>query len=332
MKAKTFREMADENSMRSPSWRYNRAITIIESQGGRWHKINDDRETIQCVRYLTKRAQVHRMDMSPDNIERVLWAQSRDTHLAYTLFNLPASDPNRYILEARLLTGETNEQISETTAILPEVVDTYERLFFSVRDRLHKENYILANVIGKVFQSGLSTFNPELLAKYFAYFAGPVILDVVLSGFSAKRRIANDDEVLGFLDAKIATNWRVQTATMSTMLQPGKFDIRAIFEGYGQLLAVEARAQAAPEHSDWVGSFIKTLRNITPIPRGSEATSLENTPLTNYSVGHVELRAEEQLRAASRNGLPYYEQLATFKPPSPDQNVNGNNSDKPPGD
>jgi len=262
-------------------------------------------------------------------MDAVLHGRYRRIHQAYKLFILPPTNANRYVLEARLLAGQTNEQIHAKSGIPPETVGMYEQLFFTVRDRIEEVDYILGNVIGRVFQSGLSTFNPELLAKYFGFFAGPVILDMVLYGFASKRAVANDDEILGFLDEKIARNTRLQTVTLTTLLQPGKFDVRAIFEGYGQLLAVESRQNASPEHSEWVGAFIKTLAKRNPIPRGSEARNLEGTPVANYSVGTVELRASEQLRAASTHGLPYYDQLANFVLPDPDPDQHADNSKKP---
>ena len=154
--------------------------------------------------------------------------------------------------------------------------------------------------------------------KYFAFFAGPQILNTILTGFTQRRTIETDDEVIGFLNSQIESNWLVQSATMSTALQPGRFDIRTIIEGYTQLKTLEVRQVAAPEQSAWVTSLVSFLASRCPTPRGSEAQHLVGTPIANYAAGSVELRASEQLQRASQNGLPYLANLEQFRIPMPE--------------
>lgn len=319
----TFKEIADHQSMRQVSWRYERVHWILNKDDGRWHRYRDDSITKDFCRYLLARRTYANINTDAMTREALISGQAHgrgrymDIHQAYELFLLNPTDPNRHVVEARILAGQSNEEIANLCALTPEAVEYYEQTFFNVRDRLHLEDYITANVIGSVFQSGLATFNPELLVKYFGYFAGPIMLNAVLRGFTGKRTVGSDEEVLGFLDSHIEQNWRLQTAIMSTALQPGKFDVRAIIEGYTQIKALEGKQIGTPEASAWVASFVKTMANSSPIPFGNASKNLEGSPLSNYAIGHVELRASEQLRLASAGGLPYLGKLADFVPPQP---------------
>jgi len=279
------------------------------------------------VSYLLSRKKKLNMDLDPMTLQALimglvdngqkgtLTGHYTAIHQAYELHTLPPSDLNRHILEARLLSGQTDDEIANSCSISPEAISLYERLFYNVRDRLDKIDYIVANALGQVFQGGLGDYNPTLLMKYFAYFAGPLMLSMVLTGFSRRRSVTTDDEVLGYLDSQIEHNWKLQTLAMSTSLQPGRFTVRDIIEGYTQLKTLEVRQTSAPEQSAWVSSFVSYLSQRCPAPRGSEAQNLVGTPIANYAAGTVELRASEQLQRASIQGLPYLGDLESFKLP-----------------
>ena len=86
----------------------------------------------------------------------------------------------RWALEARILAREDFETIGRKCALLPEAVDVYEKLFFSVLDRLGADTWVMCNVIGSKVHTGLTEHDLDVLWRLVGYTFGPVMLDAVI--------------------------------------------------------------------------------------------------------------------------------------------------------
>jgi hypothetical protein len=87
--------------------------------------------------------------------------------------------PSRWEVEARLLAGQTDNEIALSTGLPPAVVAAFERFFFDVRDRLAAGDYILFGVIGYDVVGGFREGDLRTLWAYFAYSAGPKFFELV---------------------------------------------------------------------------------------------------------------------------------------------------------
>jgi hypothetical protein len=107
-----------------------------------------------------------------------------DLHYAHLLrqdrqTDLPA------ILEARILAGQDDQAIARTVGTIPEVIDSYELLFFHVRDRLDVEDWVLQIVLAGEMRGNAvptATQHKRLLYRLAGYAGGPQALKQVLSG------------------------------------------------------------------------------------------------------------------------------------------------------
>lgn len=317
MQVETYEQIADEDFQRSVAWRYERALSVLDNHGGRWDRVRDDQLTKDCVRYLSSRRELLQRDVDPESMHLILRGRYKTIHEAFRRWELPPTEWDKYVLEAYILSGASDVAVARQLVIKPEIVDVYERLFFRVRDRLSLTSYIAGKVIGKVFQNGLAAYNPELLLKYFGYFLGETAVRIFMAAFDTAKRFSSDAELFSYFDIHARRAWKIQAVTTSTMIQPTKFDVRTVWEGYLKLVELDNRPNDGNRAGQWIESLMKYMAAKTPIPRGSEAEveNLGDSPLRNYSVGCVELRADEQIRLASSGGLPYYQQLADFKVP-----------------
>jgi hypothetical protein len=87
----------------------------------------------------------------------------------------------RWELEARLLAGQTDEDIAAATAVRAAVVAAYERHFFAVRQCLAARDYILGCVVGAAPLRGFEEGDLRPLWAYFGYAAGPKMLELVMA-------------------------------------------------------------------------------------------------------------------------------------------------------
>jgi hypothetical protein len=84
-------------------------------------------------------------------------------------------------LEARILAGQSDEDIEAAMAVPAMVVAAYEHAFFDVRRRLEAEDDIFAAVIGRSNFGEHDESDLKGLWAHFGYSAGPRILELVMA-------------------------------------------------------------------------------------------------------------------------------------------------------
>jgi hypothetical protein len=88
--------------------------------------------------------------------------------------------PSLWELKARILAGQTDEEIGALCALAPETVHWFEALHFCVRDRLQARDWI-AKVIGPGLLCGFTREEMTKIWMALAYHGGPLVLDLVMA-------------------------------------------------------------------------------------------------------------------------------------------------------
>lgn len=156
-------------------WRAKDAAFLAAGQATHWWRENDS-DVTEFAKYLraTAAAKIdqNRAATSPQ------WSAIRSAHEISC-----HGDPGRWRLEAELLTGRSNEEIADHCGLSSSTVAWYERLFFSVRDHIRANAYIIFEVIGRGHWTGFENHELDRLWKAFAYFGGGVVLDSLVNAF-----------------------------------------------------------------------------------------------------------------------------------------------------
>lgn len=84
--------------------------------------------------------------LHPSGRRRSRFSVSPELMSAHLLYQ--SETPSRWEVEARILAGQSNEDVALSTGFPPAVVGAFERFFFNVRDRLAAGDYILFGVVG----------------------------------------------------------------------------------------------------------------------------------------------------------------------------------------
>jgi hypothetical protein len=83
-------------------------------------------------------------------------------------------------VEARLLLGQTAQEVAAACGLTPAAVDAYLQLYFDVAGKLHAHNYILIHAVGGDLWGGrLAEADVDVLLKLYAYSIGPALLPVM---------------------------------------------------------------------------------------------------------------------------------------------------------
>ena len=139
----------------------------------------------------------------------------------------------RAILEARILSGETAEEISAKCSLPITVCRLYESLFFDVRDKLRHDLYIFAEAIGSRYWSGYTEDDVDIILKSLAYLRGPMFLDHVLPYFTTTWRIPDRLDTL----SKTELEQLQYMASMRTLITAMTLPAEKAVAAYDRLLA-----------------------------------------------------------------------------------------------
>jgi len=100
----------------------------------------------------------------------------------------PARTSLRVEIEARLLAAQSSAEIAEVTRTDATVIETFHAIHYDCRDRLVHGGYIVHQVLGS-FPPVSSNDRPPLeLAKWYGFFLGPLVLDIVLEVLRSEPR------------------------------------------------------------------------------------------------------------------------------------------------
>jgi hypothetical protein len=158
------------NPSRPVDYRWRAAVSAVVDRRPLpwWH----DPETAAAVDYLRERDQT---TVAPERLGGH-WPGLLAAH------RLSGDDgPQRWEVQARLLSGQTEDEIAARSGLTPDTVRWFEALFFRVRDRLHARDWVAAQVLGGRQWCG---FAREQLGKVWmllGYNAGPHVLDAVVA-------------------------------------------------------------------------------------------------------------------------------------------------------
>lgn len=298
MKPKTLRRnygkryAIDHDPLRKPAWRYERAQQIIDHPGKRPTR-KDDLLVHDAVKFYRKKIRMESTGKDISTEHNQLARYWGPLYMADRLFNSDREGRSRWLLEARILSRQSDEAIVETSPIDAETVRVYEALFFHVRDRLDARDWITSEIITPVFQIGDRPWQPELMAKFFGYFGGPVVLESIVHGIDTLGVTPKTPlEVNSFLDDTFKRHIRTQSVTLMAAYQPSRYDLRDLLGTYVSLLSMQAKELATQGEENVFTQAIEVLRQVTPLALGDDVY-LEQNRQKAYTNRAIEPRANE---------------------------------------
>ncbi len=234
------------NPFRDPAWRQSRVLELVEHKPrpkppDREH---DDDYVKEYRDFLLK------WRRGNEYTRLKLFCMNPGLFYAHNFREQPDLDW-RTLLEARILTKEPDQFIADEFNTIPETVHWYERLFFNVRDRLHSRTYIVKTVLGPSAQllSGYDDMVTDVMQrvsyKMFAYFGGPLVLDMIISGFQAGPFPQKSDKAVEWIDNAVKTTIQQRSAIAARSFTINRWSVMQLLEIQQRFMQSEAEARAA---------------------------------------------------------------------------------------
>jgi hypothetical protein len=187
------------SALTPPHWRFIRlkalARNVATASGKKRASVRDDPWTKEAHAFLKE------LDNAQTETDHAcVFRRNPHFYHAYELYiaDTPEAEKQRLILEARLLSGLSMEEIADKNRLSFDAVKAYEALFFDVTEHLDKSDWIHARVLMPAERRSYvpvkyrtaeevqydTIAHPLLDAslKYFAYYGGPYVCDFFIRG------------------------------------------------------------------------------------------------------------------------------------------------------
>lgn len=237
---------------REPRWRCARVDEMMSSTPPARPSRRTDDEYI--VRYRNFRVKWRER---PNDTQRlVIFADDPPMCYAHMVFHYHDHEW-RWLLEAHLLTGESDERIAAEFGTLPETVHLYEKIFYNVRDRLRNEQWVLKQIIGELAarqvetrRGQMTTEQWQMLMKLFAYYGGRDALRAIVAAFphAPPQDLADVDH---WLDKAFINGVRRNALVASRIVEVNRFTSVQLMELYLRLIRVNNEALSAGSPSQY---------------------------------------------------------------------------------
>lgn len=292
-----------------PDWRHQRILEIIHRHPSPGRCSRYDDKWVKKARsfilvYLQK-------DQKRISLRKLLLT-CPEMYYAYLIHERAATgnaaDVNVMLLmQARIISGQSNEEIAKEVGTHPGVVEWYSKLFFDVRDRLNQKDWIISRVLVPALVrspvadedaegpiSPVETFSKNFLdgsLKYFGYFGGGEVINTILGG---QRREVSENATDEFLDTFFRRQLKVKTIQAISRLPVNRYNINTLLETYMELIKLEKAAGGTADESAYTDVMTSLLGNVR-FKRGEDARQMiEQTPLKDYYDKEFDLSYEEQ--------------------------------------
>jgi len=167
---------------RVPDWRWRRACELA-TMGEDWPRCADnDCQVLHAARF---RCSVMHADDGP--ILRQLRRRKPAQYAAWCAYTDPGSARARWELEARLLTGDSDEVIARRIPLKPDAIACYESWFYNVRDRLDQWDWVFQQLLFPLLPASKGDQEFEYLWKHYGFTGGSAVLDSLIYGFCEER-------------------------------------------------------------------------------------------------------------------------------------------------
>lgn len=245
--------------LRSVRWRWDKAKTLIDSnrRPGR----GDDRYVHKARSFMLYRKQ---LEMAETRYrQQVIFQKFPHFQYAAEIDAEKVAVDLRISIQARLLAGQTDEEIAEVVGVHAKCIEAYEAVFYCVRDRLQYRDWVRSQCLLPSLLANNGKFTaPECMAKMFGYWAGPVALEFVLSGHRNDIKVTGQSDLTRYFDEVAATRLR-QRVCASTNDPPITSDnYAAILTACNQFKDLDLRARqlgAAGASNDYESAIVAMM-------------------------------------------------------------------------
>jgi len=289
-------ELSRANPYRPADWRWQRASLLANDE--LTNSKLDDRDVKRAARAIRILLQ------TPEN-EGTLAFRDPDLYWSYRIYQ----GQHEFIairaeLEARILAGDTDENIGKKCHLSPGGLRAYRELFFDVADRLECSACILHVIIGTALYRGYREQDINVFWKYYGYTYGVPVLEALITQVITPERAESSDDVARILQADCDSNILRKAAAASRTIRVNDFNAIDILNLVQKAKEIDKLAGGSGPNVGVDTAGLERILESVRFAIGEYAQDTIDVEVINrYDQSSSELTTQ-QLMAAATNNLP----------------------------
>lgn len=285
---------------RAPNWRWLRAVQI-DAGGRRPARAFDGPSGFEWIRRAVRlKRRFEQASNRPDAIYSLL-ARDSDMFWAHSLWSEDKA-PTRWGIEARILAGESDEEIADRVGTTPSIIAAYNNVFFDVREKLHNTDYISNVVMADAVTRGLQERQYDLLWKLLGYKGGTHVLNAVISKSSAITRPETPEEVSGFFQDFAISSMKYKAAIATMTVQINTHTQLSLIDSFVKYVEIERTTENATKAHSTIVENIGAMLSALPFKVGTKLDS-DTLKMLPFDNGAAELRNDELMVLSTGGSL-----------------------------
>lgn len=292
---------------RRPDWRYKRVLRMVSRMPSPGRTTRHDDKYIKGARSFMLRWKKGEAER-----DRLLYENPGMYHAWCVFDNIEKDADFQFIMEARLLSGQTPEAIAFESCVLPETVEWYEKVFFNVKDSLGHHDWILKHVLLPSLvrnhepddddnADGLNYSSPPVVKphmdstlKFFSYFGGPIICEFMLSGFKRGLHCHAWEKIGEWLDESMMDSIRRRTAQAAQVFDINKYNVMELVQVHTRIVEIQRSAESQEDKHSAIENHVHGMLAEIPWTVGHDAREVfEGTVIGQLDDVAAETNAEE---------------------------------------
>jgi hypothetical protein len=314
--AERFGQFLRQNVHRGPDWRYQRARSLTDTYPQVKRCSRHDDPYVRALRiFLLRRAAT----ADAGALHR-LWGENPGLYSAHNVFEGSTEEPaRRMYVEARLLSGQTVEDIVAVQDIAPETVAWYAAVYFDVGDRLEKRDWIMEQVLVPSLLQGRQVASVESFGvpssavaqpvldstlKYFAYYGGPHLADFMIAQAEIGQTLYSREQVPQWVDRFWSSSIRRRSLQAAQTFEITKYNVTELFAVHTKIMEIERSEENQEKQRSVYEMHVKGMLENVPFSIHSPGRLKQGGPLAAFDARHVELRDAELAQVAAGQADP----------------------------
>ncbi len=299
-----------------PDWRFKRVLSMISRQPTPGRTTKRDDEYIKDARTFLLRWKKGEAE------RRKLQYDMTAMYNAWLIYDKATKEPEaQFLIEARLLSGQSYDQIAFDIPTLPETIECYEKVFFNVKTFLPHHDWIIRHVllpasdrfIEEEDDDAQLQFKPQAVVrphfdstlKFFAYFGGPILCEFMISGFKRGQKVHTQDGIEEFIHDNFVSNAGKRSAQAIREFEINKYNVMELFSTHLQIIAVQKSAAVQEDKHSTIEKHIHGMLTEIPWTVGKDAREVfEGTVIGALDEDAAELNSEELMLIGTGQRMP----------------------------
>jgi hypothetical protein len=290
-----------DSASRRTDWAWQRAINIDESNDSPPTRVRDTPAGYAAIK-LAMRFRSRLLSATGMADFRQLQEQFPNIYAAYSLF--VSAGPDKCSLEANILTGRDLAEIALRCNMPFKAVQLYEQLFFNVRDKLDKPDYILHCVIRPLLLAGTTEMTIDMMWKIYAYYFGEHVLYAVQSTVTNPTRAQTMEGVGAAIRDDVVNTMCMQAAIAAKTLRVTDKNQLRVLDMFSSYLEIAKENSMAGRAQDTLMHAIQQMVEHLPIGIGRQALLVSHPNTKAYDHSAIELTVNELSHVTVHGDIP----------------------------